>query len=99
MKQRLIFAIALLVSASSVQAGDPFNGHRIYSKHCLHCHGETGHSDIVGTPDLSRGEGLMKPDFQLLQTLRNGVGTMPGYQGMITDVELNDVITYMRTLQ
>ena len=94
-----LIALCLLSISLCVQAGDPFNGHTIYGKHCLQCHGDTGRGEMVSIPDFSRGEGLLKADFMLVDTLKRGVGTMPAYQGLLTDNELADVITYIRTMQ
>ena len=96
---RAVIAALLLIPALSVEAGDPFNGHTIYGKHCLSCHGNDGSGEIVGIPNLRKGEGLHKPDFQLVETLKMGVGAMPAYRGLLDDNELTDVITYIRTLQ
>ncbi|MCC7114025.1 MAG: cytochrome c [Burkholderiales bacterium] len=62
------------------------------------CHGATGAPAIGGVPDLRRGLAMMRPDRQLLATLRNGRTTMPGYLGRLSDRDLLDVIAYMRTL-
>lgn len=97
--RRFIAAMHLLLMAVSAEAGDPFNGHRIYGEHCLHCHGDSGRSEQVGVPDFSRGEGLFAMDEQLVETLKRGLGTMPAYQGLLEEGELLDVITYIRTMQ
>ena len=96
---RVLIATLLLLSAISAQAGDPFNGHTIYGEHCLSCHGDDGSGKQVGIPNFKRGEGLLKPDFELVEILKRGLGTMPAYQGLLSDNELADVMTYIRTLQ
>lgn len=96
---RLLAAIVVGSAAISAHAGDPFNGHTIYGKYCLSCHGDSGSGEMTPIPDLSRGEGLLQPDLQLAETLKQGLGAMPAYQGLLNDAELADVITYIRTLQ
>lgn len=54
---------------------------------------------MVAIPNFRRGEGLLQSDFALIDTLKQGMGAMPAYQGLLTDNELADVITYIRTLQ
>jgi mono/diheme cytochrome c family protein len=94
------FIVLLLLGLSTTaQAGDPFNGHAIYNRHCVSCHGDDGRGAVIPIPDFTRGEGLMKPDQLLTETLKFGLGTMPAYQGLLTEHELADVITYTRTLQ
>ena len=92
-------ALLLITAAATVQAGDPFNGHRIYGDYCLQCHGDDGRGVLAGIPNLRRGEGLLQPDHQLAEILKRGLGAMPAYQGLLDDKELADVITYIRTLQ
>lgn len=96
---RLIGALLLATATASTQAGDPFNGHRIYGEYCLSCHGDDGSGAMVAIPNFRRGEGLLKSDYDLAETLKRGLGAMPAYQGLLSDGELADVITYTRTLQ
>ncbi|MDH5784228.1 MAG: cytochrome c [Chromatiales bacterium] len=96
---RTLLAALLWLTLVNVEAGDPFNGHRIYGEHCLQCHGDDGSGLLVGIPDFTRGEGLLKSDLELVEQLKRGVGTMPAYQGLLSENELADVITYTRTLQ
>ncbi len=97
--RRALLGLVLLTACAAVQAGDPFNGHRIYGEHCLQCHGNEGRGQLAGMPDFRRGEGLLQADYQLVETLKQGRGAMPAYQGLLDDNELADVITYIRTLQ
>ena len=94
-----IGALILLGFITTAQAGDPFNGYTIYNQHCLNCHGEDGSGEMIAIPNFSRGEGLLQTDYMLTETLKQGLGTMPAYQGLLDDNELADVITYLRTLQ
>ena len=94
-----ITILFLLAISTSAQAGDPFNGHRVYGEYCLSCHGDSGSGEMAAIPDFTRGEGLLQADFMLSDTLKQGLGAMPAYQGLLSDNELADVITYIRTLQ
>jgi len=40
----------------------------------------------------------MQPDLTLLASIKNGVNTMPAYQGILKDQDILDVIVYLRTL-
>lgn len=91
--------LVLLSAACVVEAGDPFNGHTLYGEYCLSCHGDDGSGEMAGIPNFRRGEGLLRADHDLAETLKRGLGSMPAYQGLLTDGELADVITYIRTLQ
>jgi len=95
----LASAVGLLGCVSVVEAADIFNGKDVYELHCQGCHGIDGRSMEPGTPDFTRGEALLAPDSDLVQRLRDGVGMMPAYRGMLDDAELRDVVAYIRTLQ
>lgn len=89
----------MLLSGSVAYAADPGNGARIYATHCSGCHGEGGVSNMPGTPDFSRRERLFQPDMALLASIRDGVSVMPAYKGLLSDQEMLDVISYLRTLR
>lgn len=94
-------AIALLWGASvaPVWAGNPFAGKDVYMRHCVTCHGERGESKLIGVPNFSRGEVIISStDMMLAETIKRGKTTMPGFQGILKDAEILDVIAYMRTL-
>lgn len=95
----LIIAAGMAVSWQQAMAADPLQGRKIYKTHCENCHGANGAGQIPGAPDFVRGDALMKPDLQLMRTLKSGRGMMPAYQGMFTEPELLDVIAYLRTLR
>lgn len=89
---------AVIFTAAPVQAADPRNGAKIYNNHCAGCHGAQGNGMMPGMPNFLRGEGLMKPDAVLVQTLERGAGMMPAFRGLLTTQELLDVVAYLRTM-
>ena len=96
----IVGAAALLLGNSGmVYAADPGNGAKIYATHCSGCHGDGGVSNMPGTPDFSRRERLFQPDMVLLASIRDGVSVMPAYKGLLSDQEMLDVISYLRTLR
>jgi len=97
MKQRLC-ALVLMGLASIAAAADVANGQRLYSVHCVGCHGATGEGVMPNAPKFSRGDGLMRADPDLLQQIKTGRGAMPGYFGILRDAEMFDLIAYLRTL-
>ncbi|MDZ4260987.1 MAG: cytochrome c [Pseudomonadota bacterium] len=96
--------VLLLVTLSGAlhltlaQAADPRNGAKIYNNHCTGCHGAQGNGMMPGMPNFLRGEGLMKPDAALVQTLERGAGMMPAFRGLLTTQEMLDVVAYLRTI-
>jgi cytochrome c6 len=100
--RRLAYAVFVLTAVFSVapaQAGDVFKGRRLYAEHCTRCHGNDGVPLLPGTPNLSRGEGLLAPDQTLLRSLRFGKGLMPGFETVIRGREELDVLAYVRSLR
>ena len=95
----LVISLVLLLGYSgSAFAADPTKGGKLYSKHCTNCHGSSGSAQLPGTPDFSRGEKLLQPDTALMEKIKEGIGMMPAYQGRLTDEEILDVISFLRTL-
>lgn len=81
-----------------VGAADIQRGRSLYSTHCAICHGESGSPVMPGAPNFRRMESLMRPDMQLMASIRNGKGAMPGYFGILREREILDVIAHLRTL-
>jgi len=92
-------ALTAVFAGAPAQAGDIFNGRRLYTEHCSRCHGNNGVPVLPGTPNFSRGQGLLAPDQVLLNTLRFGKGLMPGFESVLRGRELVDVLIYVRSLQ
>ena len=104
---RIVFAAALtaavstaavLLSANSAEAGNPMSGKRVYDANCVLCHGADGQPKQPGTPNFSRRERMEFPDVKLMTSLRNGKNLCPSWRSTLTDMDLSDVISYIRTL-
>jgi len=73
-------------------------GRSIYEANCVACHGEDGTGKVLGAADFSdlRVMGVRAPrDFYL--TLTQGRGSMPAWQGRLSQDERWAVIDYLRT--
>ena len=92
-------AFALLAISAAAMAADVRNGGRIYAMHCAACHGADGRSVLPEAPNFARGERLLQPDLALLGSVRVGRGAMPGFMGLISDREILDVISFLRTMR
>lgn len=93
----LIFSL-LMLTVTAAMAGDPVKGRGIYMDRCSGCHGVNGKPDIAEVPNFSMGEGMMKPDSDLMATIKKGKAVMPAFEGVLTDDQILDVIAYIRTL-
>lgn len=90
--------LSALFNGSVAQAADPTNGAKLYNRQCVDCHGAQGNGMMPGMPNFLRGEGLMKSDAALVQTLERGSGVMPAFRGLLTTQDMLDVIAYLRTM-
>lgn len=91
----------LVMAAPAAQAADLAKGKQNYERFCASCHGFNGMSVSPGAPNLRMNEGLIQPDFQIVQKLLAGSpmkGKTP-LRGILNEQELLDVITYTRTMR
>ena len=95
-KVSLWLSFLLLLSLPAF-AGNPMVGAGLYTKHCANCHGANGKAILDGAPDLHINQLMSKTDEQLANTVKMGRGTMPSYQGLMTEEQIEDVIAYLRT--
>ncbi len=81
------------------------SGEQVFKKSCVPCHGVDGAGGLrngLSKParDLTNVEFQSNTsDEQLKQTIRNGKGLMPAWGRLLSEQEMNDVITYVRTLK
>ena len=88
--------------------GDAQQGRVVYEKHCLPCHGAQGKGDgqfgqVTNPPaaDFTSARSKKKTDAQLLTTIENGrpPTAMEEWKGQLSDGEIHDVLTYVKTLR
>ena len=91
--------LAMLCLANPSQAADINQGRELFIANCAGCHGQRGEGLLPGTPNFRQGNLLMRPDAVLVEGIRTGRNTMPGFRGVLTDRQLLDVVAYLRTLQ
>jgi cytochrome c6 len=96
---RGVAAGVLLALAGAGQAADMVRGGQLYAQHCAACHGPTGLAVLPGAPNFANQERLMQPDPVLMNSVKRGRGPMPGFQAILKDQEILDIIAYVRTLR
>ncbi|WP_455222513.1 c-type cytochrome [Kaarinaea lacus] len=89
--------IFLYCGIGAAWAGDPFAGSAIYAEHCVSCHGGDGSGEVAGTPSFRGGALMSKGEFELRDKVRNGKDLMPRFEGILTEEQIEDVVTYIRT--
>jgi len=95
----LAFLALATLGVERSMAADVFSGQVVYQAHCANCHGLDGRPVLPGTPDLSRGVGLMAPDTVLIPIMKAGKGLMPGFEYIISERDILNALAYTRTLQ
>lgn len=93
-----LFVLLLALGSGTSRAADTIKGGQLYVQHCASCHGASGISVMPDAPNFARNESLLQPDLVLLDSIKNGKNAMPAYQGILKDLEILDVIVYLRTL-
>lgn len=103
----MFLATSLLFSTSAFAKGDAKAGKKIYDQNCALCHGAKGKGDGVGAAALNPKprnfvEGKFKygsKDADLAKLIKNGKGTMPPWKAVLNDKQVDDVVSYIRTLK
>lgn len=93
-----VFTVCVLLSAGMAHAGDLQNGRDTYELHCSICHGIDGMPIDMTIPSFANGDRLFQMDQDLMRSIREGKELMPAFRGLLSDEEIRDVITYLRTL-
>ena len=96
--KKILFAAVVVASAAYAQdgAGNAENGKRIFMKNgCFECHGTVGQGTIAGArigPPPLNAQGLIR-------YVRRPAGQMPAFtEKVMSDQELTDVYTYLKTI-
>ena len=99
-----VAAILLLAAFTAAPAVAQSSGADTYKAKCASCHGADGLATsgmakamkIVSFKDPSM---VKMTDAQLIAGTADGKGKMPAYKGKLTDAQIKDVVSYIRTLQ
>jgi cytochrome c6 len=89
-----VIALALPPIAAAQAAADT------YKAKCAMCHGADGMGKAaMGTKDLGSADIQKMSDADLAGAITNGKGKMPAYKGKLTDMQISDLVKYIRTLK
>jgi mono/diheme cytochrome c family protein len=110
---RLMTAVAVMAfgSASVAQSqelgGDVMSGKSIYERSCARCHGKSGWGDgpsaqeeFVPPANFHSPKIQSRSDEQLIMAIEFGLAMskMHGWRGRLSDLEMRDVVAYIRFL-
>jgi mono/diheme cytochrome c family protein len=97
-------AVILMAVLIAVPAFAQAPGADTYKAKCAMCHGADG---LAATPmgktmkilSFKDPSMVKATDAQFIASTTNGKGKMPAYKGKLTDAQIKDLVSYVRTLQ
>jgi mono/diheme cytochrome c family protein len=101
-KLPVLVAAALLAGCGN-PAGDTKNGHEVFAKMCVQCHGPLGKPDATMVARLNVRD-LTSPEFRarvsaglVENQVRKGSENklMPSFEGLLNDVQISAVAAYV----
>lgn len=101
--KRVLIGLALALAVPTIAAAQA-KGQDIFKAKCAMCHGadgsaSTGMGKSMGLKPLSSPEVQNMSDADLTALITNGKGKMPAYKGKLTDAQIGDVVSFIRTLK
>ncbi len=79
-------------------------GKDLFQKHCVLCHGQSGHGDGPAAAGLKTKPpnlveaGAHDPEGELAWKIETGRAPMPGWKGTLTQNQIWDVVSYIQSL-
>ena len=96
------FVLAAICFAATTLAQNP--GEAIYKQNCEVCHGTDGQANTpiakaLKAQSLKAPVIIKKSDAELMEFVKKGKGNMPAFGTKLNDLQIKEVIAYVRTLQ
>ncbi|HZZ39881.1 MAG TPA: cytochrome c [Acidobacteriaceae bacterium] len=105
MNYRLRTAAMILLAASiAAPAFAQSAGADTYKAKCAMCHGPDGTAatpmgKMMKIPSFKAPDQVKATEASYIATTRDGKGKMPAYNGKLSDAQIKDVVSFIRTLQ
>ncbi|MBV9087772.1 MAG: cytochrome c [Acidobacteria bacterium] len=95
----VVVVVGFVAQVSFAASADA--GKATFSAKCAVCHGADGAGKVKGTPDLGSADVQKKSDADLASFVAEGGGkpTHAFAKKGLTDEQIKDVVTYIRTLK
>ena len=102
-RQARLCMVALLATAVAVPAFAQ-SGESTFKAKCAMCHGADGLASgsmgkMMKVPSVKSPDFIKLSESEMVADTTNGKGKMPAYKGKLTDAQIKEVVTYMRTLE
>ena len=103
----LVLFTAVTYLPNAFAAGNAKEGKKIFEQNCAACHGLKGTGDGAAAAALNPKPRNFKEakfkygstDADLHKTITNGKGSMPPWKAVLKPKQIDDVISYIRTLK
>jgi len=97
-------AVVLVVLFASLTSLAQNSGADTYKAKCQMCHGAAGLGDTpagkaMAAIPFNSTDVVKASDANLTAIIKSGKNKMPSFTGKLTDAQIKDVLTYIRTLQ
>ncbi len=93
-----LFTLGIALAMPAIAAAQ--SGADTYKAKCAMCHGADGSGKAsMGTKDLGSADIQKMSDADLTGAITNGKGKMPAYKGKLTDAQISDLVSYIRTMK
>lgn len=103
MKAVIIMGAVALAMALAIPAMGEDDAATLYKKNCATCHAADGTGSAVGkklgAKDFKDPDVVKQSDAEFTKITREGKGKMPKFEGKLTDAQIKELVTYIRTLQ
>lgn len=99
-----LMLVATLAVTTIPNAFAQGSGADTYKAKCAMCHGADGLAagptgKAMKVPSFKTAEAIKDTDAEFIAVTKNGKGKMPAYAGKLTDAQIKEVISFVRTLQ
>ena len=105
MNHRIMNSATILLAATLAAPAFAQNaGADTYKSKCAMCHGPDGTAatpmgKMLKIPSFKDPAVVKASDASLIAITKDGKGKMPAYNGKLTDAQVREVVSYIRTLQ
>lgn len=99
-------SFANVQTAVSAETRAVENGRSKYQQNCQVCHGAAGKGDGIAASELrhkpsnlpNKLNSWFKTDAGLIKKIMRGKGEMPAWQGILSEADVKDIFSYIRSV-